>query len=547
MFRRMAQRHLEQLQGLPPDVGGRVKELRDYDFMDPDARQQFEELLKMLQQQILQNYFQGMRQSIQDMTPESLRAIQQMVHDLNQLAEQRLQSQNPDIGEFMQKWGQFFPEGIESFDQLAEQMQRQMAQMESLLNSMPDEMRRQLEEMMDGVLRDHRLRWDLWQLAANLERLNPTHMGEDELPFSGDKPLTLQEALRLMGNMNSMEELEREVRQAMRSNDASRVDADEVGRLLGEEARQLTEQMQQLTRMLEEAGVIRRGQNDWELTPYAIRKIGERALQHIFGKLRSGSFGDHDQDRNGVGIERLEETKVYTFDDPFHLDTMKTVQNAVFRQGAGTPVHIKPEDFEVNRTMAFTRCSTVIALDMSYSMLMAGYFQAGQRVALTLDTLIRTKFPKDNISVVAFSYFVLPLKPSMLLDTYWIEYGGGTNFEEVLRQARRTLAREGGTKQIILITDAQPTMHNSWWGDDYGRRGRGGGSGALKETLQEVARCTKDNITINTFMLGRNPTYLEFVRLMTKMNRGRAFVAPPERLGEYVLWDYVTMRNRVIE
>src|SRR5438445_8467951 len=145
------------------------------------------------------------------------------------------------------------------------------------------------------------------------------------------------------------------------------------------------------------------------------------------------------------------------------------------RDGSATPIHINMDDFEVYRTEQLTNCSTVIMLDMSYSM-MHGGFQAGRKVALALDSLIRSKFPKDNLYVVAFSYFVLTLRPEMLLDSYWVEYGGGTNFQEALRQARLVLSKHQGTKQIIMITDGQPRTFTSFAGmgaDDgwgYGRR-----------------------------------------------------------------------------
>ncbi len=551
MLRRIAQRRREQLNSLPPDVGGRIKGLRDYDFLDPEARQEFEELLQTLQQQFLQQQFQGLQQGLQNVTPEMLKQTAEMVRDLNELVRQKLQGQDPDITEFMQKWGHFFPPGIENFDQLIDYLEQQMAQMQSLLDSMPEDMRNQLMDMMEALLRDNRLHWDLMQLAANLEQLHPGSMRGNQFPFMGDDPLTLQEAMRVMGEMNSLDELSEEVIQAMRSNDASSLDAEEIGRLLGEEAQRLTEDLQRLTKMLEDAGFIRRKGNRWELTPQAIRKIGERALQDIFSKIRGGVLGDHNRERTGIGVELMDETKPYAFGDPLHLDALKTVSNAVLREGPGTPVRIKPQDFEVHQVQGLARCSTIIALDMSYSMVGTGYFQAGQRVGLALDTLIRTKYPKDQVTVLAFSYFVLPIKPEMILDTYWVEFGGGTNFQEVLRYSRRLLARQGGTtKQIIMITDGEPTTY-SWSGaglsdpnEDWIGRRRGGG--VMEETLREVVRCTRDNVTINTFMMDHNPSLLRFVRLMTKVNRGRAFVASPDQLGTYVVADYVNMRNRVI-
>ena len=220
--------------------------------------------------------------------------------------------------------------------------------------------------------------------------------------------------------------------------------------------------------------------------------------------------------------------------------------NALMREGQGTPVHITMDDFEVYRTERLTNCSTVIMLDMSYSM-MNGGFQAGRKVALALDSLIRSKFPKDNLYVVAFSYFVLTLRPEMLLDSYWVEYGGGTNFQEALRQARLVLSKhKAGTKQIIMITDGQPTTFSNWSGDDgsgWGRRS----PRALEETLREVVRCTKDDITINMFMMERGRYESEFVATMARLNRGRAFYTSPSKIGEYILLDYVNNKRKVVK
>ena len=470
-----------------------------------------------------------------------------MVRDLNELVKQKLQGDDPDISDFMNKWGHMFPPGIETFDQLMEYMSNQMAQMQSLMNSMTPEMRRQLEEMMDGLLQDNRLAWDLFELGTNLERLNPDSFPDNDFRLFGDEPVTLQQALQLMGDLNDMEELEQQLRHALRTNDATNIDADDLGKVLGEEARQYAQELQRLTKELEEAGLIRkRGQNGWELTPQAMRKIGDKALTDIFNRIRGGDIGDHNREKSGVGVEITDETKRWEFGDPLHLNTLKTVSNAVLREGPGTPVRIRPDDFEIDRTIAQTRACTVIAIDMSYSMFWDGAFQAGQRVGLALDTLIRSKFPKDQVTVVAFSYFVLPLQPHMLLDTYWVEFGGGTNFQEVLRQSRQILGKQGGTnKQIILITDGEPTTYN-WTESDlranYGRRG----GGLVEATMREVMRCTRDNITINTFMLDQSPSLLRFVQLMTKINKGRAFISSPHSLGSYVVADYVSNRNKVI-
>ncbi|MXY59514.1 MAG: hypothetical protein F4Y96_03295 [Chloroflexi bacterium] len=254
MLRQMANRHLNQLDALPQGAGGRIKQLRDYDFMDSGAREDFDALMQELQQQFLQQYFQGLQQSLQNLTQVDLAQISEMVRDLNELVKQKLQGDDPDISDFMNKWGHMFPPGIETFDQLMEYMSNQMAQMQSLMNSMTPEMRRQLEEMMDGLLQDNRLAWDLFELGMNLERMNPDNFPDNDFRLFGDEPVTLQQALELMGDLNDMEELEQQLRHALRTNDATNIDADDLGKVLGEEARQYAQELQRLTKELEEAG-----------------------------------------------------------------------------------------------------------------------------------------------------------------------------------------------------------------------------------------------------------------------------------------------------
>jgi uncharacterized protein with von Willebrand factor type A (vWA) domain len=538
MLANIASKHRQRLDQLPDGVGARVQALRDYDFMDQDARRQFEELLNALRQQILESYFQGLKQSLGAMTPEMMSQLQHMVRDLNELLEQHRRGDDSGFQQFMDKWGQYFPQGIENPEQLARHLAQSMAQMQSLLDSMTPEMRQELEQMLEGMFQDAGFQRDLARLMANLDRLFPDERGEG-LPFEGDDPLTLQEAMRLMGDMKGLDELERELVEAVRTNDASQLDSGEIGRLVGEEARKMAEEIQEFTRMLEEAGFIQRKGKDWTLTPRALRKIGERALDDIFGRIDRGLAGEHTLSRYGWGVERLDETKRYAFGDAFALDAQTSVMNALQREGKGVPMRITPDDFEVYRTSSINQCTTVIMLDMSYSMLYRGRFQAGRKVALALDSLIRSKFPRDELHVAAFSYFVLPLEAHQLMETYWID-PRGTDFPEALRQGRNMLAkRKGGTKQIILITDGEPHANSAGW-----NVGPWSMREAMEETLREVQRCSRDGITVNTFMLDTEPVMTRFIRTMAKINQGRVFFADPSRLGEYLIVDYVKNRRR---
>jgi uncharacterized protein with von Willebrand factor type A (vWA) domain len=544
LLEKLARERLDQLDRMPPDLGGRLQALHDYDFLDPDAREQFQQLVKRLQEQLLESTFKGMMQSIQSLTPEAMRQIREMTHDLNRLLQQRLRGEQPDISSFMAKWGQFFPSDIQNVDQLAEHLRQQMAQMQSLLNAMSPEHRRELAGLLESLLTDQGLQHELRQLAQAMDRIFPElgGAGQDD-DFFGEEPVSLQDALKLMGEMEEIGQLEQSLRDAVRTNDASDVDSDAVGRLLGHQAREMTRQLQQLTRMLEEAGLIQRGaHNRWELTPLAARKIGDKALREIFAHLReSGMLGKHALQRRGDGVERLEQTKPYAFGDPLSLDVRRTVMNAVRREGRGIPVRIRPDDLEVHQNEQLTTCSTLIMLDMSMSM-MGRRFEAGRRVALALESLIRAQYPRDTLQVAAFSYFVLPLEPRMLLEPSWVENGGGTNFQEALRQARLMLgSQKRGTRQIILITDGEPTTYyRRWsWGDDEDGDG-------LSETLREVSRCTRERITINVFMMDRHqaPGDSAFVRAMVRLNKGRAFFASADKLGEYVLLDYLQDKRR---
>jgi uncharacterized protein with von Willebrand factor type A (vWA) domain len=215
-------------------------------------------------------------------------------------------------------------------------------------------------------------------------------------------------------------------------------------------------------------------------------------------------------------------------------------------------------DLEIYKSENLVSAATIIALDMSYSMVGSGAFREAKRVALALNTLIRSRYPRDYLELVVFSYFAAELKPERLLQSDWVRYGGGTNIQEGLRRARELLSkRKLANRQIILITDAQPTTYTGRlteleeaWGD----RGWGYGSygtprhrpHALEETLKEVKRCTQNGITINTFMMARDPGLVAFAKLMSQMNKGRAFLASPGQLGRYILFDYIRNKSKVL-
>jgi uncharacterized protein with von Willebrand factor type A (vWA) domain len=544
----MAERRLQQLDALPKDPAAAIRALTDYDFMTPEARQQFQELLDMLQQQMTQQTFQGMQQALSQMTPDDIADMRQMMQELNEMLEARRRGEDPGFQEFMHRWGHFFGPGLNSLDDLMQRMQQQMGAVRQLMQSMSGDQRAELQGLMQAAMQDDGLRQEMSRLGENLGALIPPEQWRRGYQFSGDESLTLEQAMRLMDRLGDYDELESQFRDVRDWNDLAALDDDKIRDLLGEEEGEQLEQLRQIARMLEEAGYIRQTRRGYELTPQGVRKIGEKALTDIFADLKRDRMGQHDLRREGGAGDRTDVTKAYEFGDPFLLDIPKTIMNAVQRgeqPSAGAPgVRLSPRDFEVYRTEYTTRSATVLMVDMSRSMLYNGCFNAAKRVALALDSLIRGKYPRDHLSIIGFSYLAQEIKPGDLPSIDWNEYNYGTNMQHGFQLARQILGRQkGANRQIIVITDGEPTAHfdNGHVRFSYPPTPR-----TFQETLREVVRCTRDGITINTFMLERSPYMVQFINDLMRINTGRVFVATPDRLGEYILVDYVSHKRKFV-
>ncbi len=534
----------QKLDALPRDPAGQLRELQKYDFVDPEAKRKFEELLNSLRQQMMQPMFGAMQQAMQNMTPQDLKAMREMMQDLNRMLRQKAEGEEPDFEAFKEKWGDRFP-GVESLDQLIEQMGRQMAAMQSLMQSLSPEQRKQLDEMMRSLmLQDERLEAQMRQLAMNLSEFLPLDEMAQRYPFQGDQEVSLQEAMRLMEEMQQLDELEREIRGVRALEDLENVDPQRVEQLLGPEAAEDLQRLQEMTKRLEEAGYLQREGDELSLTARAIRKIADQALRDVFAVLKRDRSGGHAIQRRGAGGDQTDDTKAYEFGDPFLLDLKETVMNAVERTGPGTPVRLDPSDFEVYRTELRTQAATVVMLDMSRSMLNNGYFLPAKKVALALSALIRGQFPRDALYIVGFSLYARKFTAEQLPTLSWSEWNIGTNMHAGFALSRQLLARhKGGNKQILMVTDGEPTAHLEGGVADFNYPPT---ERTFQETLKEVQRCTREHITINTFMLEQNSWLMGFVEKMAKINRGRAFFSAPDKLGEYVVVDFVRSRRHLI-
>jgi uncharacterized protein with von Willebrand factor type A (vWA) domain len=537
-----AARNREKLDNLPPDAGGKIRELTDYDFMDEDARNQFKELIDMLKRHAMEQYGKDLVQQLKNMDPAAMANTRNLVEALNQMMEQRMKGEEPDLESFMQQFGNFFGDNPpENLDELIQQLQNQIAQAQSLMDSLPPEARQELQDLLDSML-DDATKYELAKMAAYMERLNPSDKTPRRYPFSGEESISYEEAMKLMEELQKMDSLEDQIKGAQIDPSLDGIDDELLKEVLGEEAERELEAIRELARLLEEAGYISRKGDRYELTPRGIRKIGQAALDDIYSGLRKDRAGGHDTYRMGPGTERIEETKKYEFGDDFHIHIQRTIMNSMVREHTPPPVKLDSQDFEVFRTEESTRTATVLLLDRSLSMFIQGYFQAAKRLAMALDSLVRTRYPKDALHVVAFSQRAREIKGEDLPFMSSTPGEQGTNYQDALRLARKLLANQNcSNKEIILVSDGEPTAHlereDVYFQYPPSLR-------TLQVTLREVRACTSQGMVINTFMFDDSPFFTSFVTQMARLNRGRVFFTSPDSLGKYLLMDYLTKKHK---
>ncbi|MFO7281746.1 MAG: hypothetical protein C0P77_015185 [Thermoanaerobacterales bacterium] len=530
-----------RLEMLPPDLAGMVRELQGYDFASAAAQQRFEELVERLRQQVLDSYVSRMTGAVQSLTPEDMARMKDMLAELNRMLDQRARGEEPDFEGFMERYGDFFPEDPQDLDELLEVLARRMAAMQAMLASMTPEQRAQIQSLAEQLLEDMDLRWQVDQLGSHLQQLFPQMGWDRSYDFQGQDPVGMAQAVSTLEELGDLDRLEQLLRGAANPGALAEVDVDRARELLGDDAARSLEELGRLTKLLQDAGLIDQREGRLELTPKGLRRIGHNALNDLFEKLARDKLGRHQIERTGAGHERDHDTKPYEWGDPFNLHIERTVRNAVARTGGGTPVRLHPDDFEVERTEHLVRSSTVLMLDLSLSMPMRDNFLAAKKVAMALHALISTQFPRDYLGLVGFSEVAREIRPQDLPEVSW-DFVYGTNMQHGFQIARRLLSRQPGTKQIIMITDGEPTAHfepgmpEPFFSYPPVRE-------TVDATLREVVRCTREGIRINTFMLDPSGHLRAFVEKLTRLNKGRAFFTSPETLGDYVLVDFIEQKR----
>ena len=541
LLKKRADNNQGKLDNLPEGLGGQIQELLEYDFIDSEAQEKFQELLDSLKSQMAQNTGQQMMDQIKSMSPEDMAATRDMMDQLNQMIKDKLSGSEPDFDKFMQQFGGMFGDNPpQSFEELMQQLQEQLAQSQSMLDSMSPEARREMEDALSQAF-DPETQQAMAQFASLMEQLMPMDDLRRQYPFLGEDSLTMEQAKEMMRDLQELDQLEQSLQEAMRTGNMENIDPDKLAELLGDDARRIYDELDRLRKMLQESGYVTDNEK-MDLTARGIRRIGQKALKEVFTHLKKDRMGNHQMDARGANGDLLGETKIYEFGDPFQVDLQATVKNAVLRGGPQVPVRLRPEDFEVYRNEHMTRSSTVLLLDQSRSMGLFNNWQAAKKVTLALMALMRSQYPRDSLHIVGFSDYAREIKEEDLAKCSWNSWVSGTNLHHALILSRKLLSKEkGGTRQILVVTDGEPTAHlegdRAFFAYPPSHR-------TELETLKEVRRCTQEDILINTFMLENNYQLVNFVERMTRINSGRAFYSSADNLGEYLLVDYVTNHRK---
>ena len=526
------------LDTLPADLPGRLRDLREYGFVDPEARRRFEELMEELARQILGARFRGLAEGMRNLTPEHLQRIKDMLAELNAMIEARDRGQHTqeDFDRFMERYGDLFPDRPRTLEQLLEGMARRMAAMSRLLASLPPDRRRELQELAEQVMGDLDLAFEADRLGSHLADLFPDMPWGEPALSGGEEAMPLQATVDALERLGDLEELEHTLRRDYAGASIDDVDEDAVRRTLGEDAAADVRRLKEIERALERAGLVTRSRGRLEVTPRGARKLGQRALVRVFERLRRDREGSHEAREAGGMAEPTGATRPWRFGDSGAVAVQRTVFNAVLRQGPGRAVRIAPDDLELEEAETRTETATALLLDLSFSMPLRGHFVPAKRMALALHALIEGRYPHDTLYLIGFSDFARRLEPEDLTAAGW-ERVYGTNMQHAFNLAGRLLARHPrASRQVVMVTDGEPTAHLegeeaffSWPPVPE----------TIRLTLTEAMRLARAGVTINVFMLEEAPGLARFMERLARLTSGRVFLMSAESAGDFVLRDYV--------
>jgi uncharacterized protein with von Willebrand factor type A (vWA) domain len=558
-----------ELDALPSDTAQAIRQLADYEWQSASARATFEQLKSLLRSEVLDSQFAGMRQALSNPDPEALQRVKDMMASLNEMleADARGEHTQQDFDDFMSRFGDMFPDSPANLEELVDALVRRMSAAQRLLDSLTDAQRDELAGLVAQALEDAGLAAEMARLGDALRARRPDmDQGWPQPGMTGTDPLGLSDATAALAELADLADLEDALRQDYPGARLDDVDEEAIRRALGRQAVDDMEALRQIERELEQQGYLQRSDGKLELTPKAVRRLGQTALRKVFAQLPNGGTGDHDQRDAGQAGEYTGSTRPWRFGDEQAIDAAATVRNGLLRQAfrppgasvtpaagvspegrppgppAGSRVRLSVEDFEVTETDRRASAAVCLLVDLSYSMALRGTWGAAKQTALALHALVRTQYPQDAIQVIGFSNYARELRETELAGLSW-DMVQGTNLHHALVLAGRFLDRRPEHNPVVMvITDGEPTAHlrrdGRFWFDWPPS------PETLELTLAEVDKMTRRRATMNVFMLADDERLSAFVDEVARRNGGRVLRAMPDSLGEYVVTDFLRTRRQ---
>ncbi len=523
-------------------LGERIRQLGDYDFVSSDAREQFDAMVEELKRDVVNTFFERSRGFLADPDPAALADLREMMDAISTMIEQdrRGEELDPGFEEFMARWGEHFP-GAESLEDVVRMLAERAAAAEAMFNSMSAEQQSELRGLFDSLLGDMDLDLSLTRLVANLREATPDLDWGRAHRMRGGEPTSFADSADVAERLGELRRLEQLLGRRSAAQALPEVDVDAVRRHLGDDAARHVERLARALRALRDGGFVDRAGGRLELTPKGVRTIGQRALRDLFDRLRDApDAGEHRDSTLSGGGDREETSRAWSPGEPVSLHLGATLRNALRRSGPGTPVRLHPDDFEVEEYESVRRSSTVVAVDLSLSMAMRDNLVPAKKMVLALAELIRARYPRDYLAVVGFGETARELRledvPSLTIDHRY-----GTNLQHALALSRHLMRHLRGDKQVIVVTDGEPTAHLGDSGEPFFswppvRE-------TLERTMAEVLRCTRAGITINVFALDIERSQFPFVEQIARVNGGRTFYTDVDDLGRYAIADFVRHRR----
>ncbi|WP_330228629.1 VWA domain-containing protein [Nocardia sp. NBC_00508] len=534
-----------QLDALPSSTAAAVNELADYRWRSETGRENYQKIRDLLGRELLESRFQGMKQALRNTTTEDVERVRRMMSDLNDLlaAHARGENTEPRFADFMAEHGEFFPENPRDTEELIDALAARAAAAQRMLNSMSEQQRAELAELIGQAFGDPRIAQQIAALDANLRALRP---GEDWVSgrrFRGEDPLGLGAGAQALQDLAELDALAEQLAQSYPGARLEDIDLDALTRHLGEDASVDAGRLAELERELRRQGLFERAQDgSLRLTPKALRRLGEVALRDVVGRLRSRR-GERDTALAGAAGEPTGASRAWRFGDTEPWDVSRTVRNAVLRSAStgSRRVTLDVSDVEIMETEQRSRAAVALCVDTSWSMVQDGRWVPMKRTALALHQLIGTRFRSDALSVITFGRYATTVDIGELtaLEGVWEQ---GTNLHHALLLAAAHLRRHPDAVPVVLVvTDGEPTAHLEPDGEaffDWPPDPR-----TLTVTMAQVDALAKLGASVTVFMLGESPRLAAFVDLMARRSGGRVVAPDLDGLGAALVSDYLRGRR----